>query len=78
MLFETNRFDVLESIIAWCEDGAVEVKTAEVAGDVEIVGNVVTGKEALITVVEQEPVVTSIRFEALQEADDDLLIKTNR
>lgn len=78
VLFDKNRFDVLESILAWCETGAVELKDANLDEGVEVVGNIVTGKESLITVVENEPVVTSIRFEALQEADDDLLIKTNR
>ena len=55
----------------------VETKPVSEA-NVAIVGEyMVTGKEAEITIVE-EPVVNPVRFEALQEADDSLVIKTVR
>jgi hypothetical protein len=55
----------------------VEAKPVSEA-NIAIVGEyMVTGKEAEITIVE-EPVSNPVRFEALQEADDSLVIKTVR
>lgn len=82
LLFDDGRFDLVDAIINWAETGEVMGEIVEAKpvseANVAIVGEyMVTGKEAEITIVE-EPVSNPVRFEALQEADDSLVIKTVR
>ena len=78
LLFETNRFEFMDSIIAWAENGVVgEVKevVTQAQPEVEVVGTPAKEEANIVTVIE-EPVVNPARFDALQEADDSLAIKT--
>ncbi len=84
LLFDAGRFELMDSIIGWAETGASVVQTEIISNpvneenEVTIVGApIVSGKEATITVV-NEPIVNPARFDALQEADDSLLIRTTK
>ncbi len=83
LLFEANRFENVDAILEWLEKGEVTtpVATIDETNDVEIVGeerivysdfveNTEAKKEDEIEIVEN--------IDLLQEADDDLLINTNK
>lgn len=86
VLFDKARFEVLDSILEWCESGAVEIKDEVIETPTEtyaqpvVVENTPVVEEAnIITLVEPEVTEAPVaRFDALLEAEDDLLIKTNR
>ena len=83
LLFEKNRFENLNSILHWLETNEVSkpVQVIEEINEVELVG-----KETVIYSEEKESVVTEPMnketvvdtIDVLQEADDELLIKTNK
>jgi alpha-beta hydrolase superfamily lysophospholipase len=82
LLFDTCRFDLLDAIINWCETGEMvgEVTSANSIKEYneEAIVAAEYTSEAEIVVVEETPIENPARFEALQEADDSLLIKSVR
>ena len=84
VLFDKAKVEVLDSILEWCNTGAVEIKDEEVVEEITPTLQVVEAapvvhETSIITLVEPEVTEAPImKFDALQEADDDLLIKTNR
>ena len=84
LLFEANKFDNLNTILEWLENNVINVVEKQpedkVAG-VEIVGDErVIYSEPVENVVKQEKEDEAgvENFDLLQEADDDLLIDTNK